>query len=268
MKLAILFGPMSMGPRANFDFTAVRTAPGLTGTDLGFTRISEELYRMGHTVDLIVPSEQHAYLAGDPVGDGMDVLREPSGHYDAAIAINEPDLLRGVDATVRTCAYWLNDMSFNRAGFDRYCDLFFSPSQAHLEMVRDVPGWKRVEVSQQNPNGVELYKFDASKWRVCELGCDPERYGTNIPKIPGRVVYCSSPDRGLHWLLQEWPRIRRAVPHATLCIYYRLGKWIQDIVSAPYPFPPIEALRARALYINEALGRMSEGYGITVHDSV
>ena len=182
MKIAVLFGHMSMGPRANFDFTAVRTAPGLTGTDLGFTRISEELQAMGHDVEIIVPSEQTSW-------QGKPIRREPSGHYDAAIAINEPDLLRGVDATVRTCAYWLNDMSFNRAGFDRYCDLFFSPSQAHLEMVRDVPGWKRVEVSQQNPNGVELYKFDASKWRVCELGCDPERYGTNIPKIPGRVVY-------------------------------------------------------------------------------
>lgn len=279
MKIAVLFGPMSMGPRQSFDFTAVRTTPGLTGTDLGFTRISEELQKLGHEVEIIAPSEQTSW-------QGKTIRREPQGHYDAALAINEPDLLRGVDATVRTCAYWLNDMSFNRAGFDRHCDLFFSPSQAHLDMVRTKPGWKRVEVSQQNPNGVELYKFDPSKWLPVELGCDPDRYGSmtpgtadelphwlpSKPKIPGRVVYSSSPDRGLHHLLEQWPRIRRAVPHATLHIFYRLGPWIQQIAATPYPFPPVEALRARALYINEALGRItrssSDNGGIVVRDSV
>lgn len=263
MRVAVLFGPMSMGSRQHFDFTKVRNTPGLTGSDLGFIRISAEMQALGHEVELIVPSEQTSW-------QGKAVRREPKGHYDAALAINEPDLVRSVDATVRTCAVWLNDLSYCRAGFDRYVDLFFSPSQAHLDMMRTKPGWRRVEVSQQNPRGVEVYKFDPERWLPVHLGCDPERYAGH-QKIPGRVVYSSSPDRGLHWLLEQWPRIRRAVPHATLHIFYRLAPWIEQIAATPYPFPPVEALRARALYINEALTRMLAmpgQCGVTVRDSV
>lgn len=265
MRIALMLGKMSLGARPAVDLASFRTTPGMTGTDTGFVRIGECLEAMGHDVTRLYPGNDTA------------------GKYDAAIAVNEPDLLRTVDADVRACSYWLNDASFCRAGFDRYCDLFFSPSRAHLEMFRTKQAWRRVEVSQQNPKGVELYQFKPEKWRAIELGCDPERYGSSIPgtalevarwepiapKIPGRVVYCSSPDRGLHHLLQEWPRIKRAAPHATLQIFYRLGPWIQDLASVPYPFPSIEALRARALYINEALGRMSgPEWGITVRDSV
>lgn len=260
MRIALLLGKMSLGARESVDLANFRTTPGMTGTDTGFVRIGEELEAMGHTVERCYPS------------------KPPQGKYDAAIAINEPDLLRGVDAHVRACATWLNDLSFCRAGFDRHCDLFFSPSAAHIEMMRTRPGWQRVEVSQANPNGVERYKFDASKWHAIELGCDPDRYtidwvgGGNpehrgsFTKIPGRVVYCSSPDRGLHWLLGEWPKIRAAVPHANLHIFYRLEPWLRGFDQTPF-FPPIEALRARANYVEEALRRMPD-MGITVRDSV
>lgn len=257
MKLALLLGKMSLGSRPSVDLANFRGTPGMTGTDTGFVRIGEELERMGHTVERSYPD------------------KPPSGHYDAAIAVNEPDLLRGVDATVRTCAFWLNDVTFCRAGFDRHCDLFFSPSESHREQMLTRKTWQRVEVSQQNPNGVEMYKPDPDKWIAVELGCDPERYlcqyGAEtiepIAKVPGRVVYCSSPDRGLHWLLQEWPAIRKAVPHANLHIFYTVQKWIDGLKGTPYPFPPIEALRARALYVENALKRL-EGQGVTVRDAV
>ncbi len=246
---------MSLGQRTSVDLAAFRKTPGMTGTDLGFVRIGEELEAMGHEVTRLYP--------GTPA----------AGQFDAAIAVNEPDLLRTVNAHVRACAFWLNDVSFCRAGFDRYCDLFFSPSDAHMEMVRTRPGWQRVEVSPANPNGVERYRFDSSKWRAIELGCDPDRYlvqfGTEMmpaQKVPGRVVYCSSPDRGLHHLLQEWPKIIKAVPHANLQIFYRLEPWLRQFDQTPY-YPPIEALRARSLYIEEALRRIG-GQGITVRDSV
>jgi glycosyltransferase involved in cell wall biosynthesis len=35
-----------------------------------------------------------------------------------------------------------------------------------------------------------------------------------------KIVYASSPDRGLHWLLEAFPEIRRRVPDVTLDIYY------------------------------------------------
>jgi glycosyltransferase involved in cell wall biosynthesis len=102
-------------------------------------------------------------------------------------------------------------------------------------------------------------------WEVVPLGCDPPDL-SKAEKMPGRVVYCSSPDRGLHLLLQEWPAIKRAVPHATLKIFYRLAPWLEQWHGVHY-YPPIERQRARAHYIEEALRRMPD-HGIEVCDSV
>lgn len=40
--------------------------------------------------------------------------------------------------------------------------------------------------------------------------------GVKYRPTPGRVIYHTSPDRGLHLLLNAWPQIRARVPHATL----------------------------------------------------
>ncbi len=55
---------------------------------------------------------------------------------------------------------------------------------------------------------------------------------------------------------------------ATLRIFYRLQPWIDDLKSTPY-YPPIERNRTRALYIEEALKRLSgPEWGVEVCDSV
>ena len=264
MKIAVMFGPLCLSGRGgSLDLANPRQDPkGLTGSEIGFIRLAECMRDAGHTVELIVKSPQTEY-------GGMPVRPEPSGHYDAALAINEPDLLRGVDAPIRALACWLNDFSFARAGFDQHVDLYFSPSAEHMKQFSLHESWRRVEVTQQNPKGVELFTMRPEKWSAVHLGCDPERYVGHGDKVPGKCIYASSPDRGLHHVLEQWPRIKKAAPHATLHIFYRLAKWIQDLASVPYPFPPVEALRARALYINDALGRMRDPkWGITVHDSV
>jgi glycosyltransferase involved in cell wall biosynthesis len=140
--------------------------------------------------------------------------------------------------------------------------------------------WRKVEKTPEFPDGKAQYLPEPSKWVALELGCDPGRFGAHPsasdddafpvgPKIPGRVVHCSSPDRGLHHLLGAWPEIRRAVPHATLHVFYRLGPWLRGFDQTPY-FPPIEPLRARANYVEECLRRFQElgGMGVTLRDAV
>ena len=61
-------------------------------------------------------------------------------------------------------------------------------------------------------------------------GYRPERY-VEAPPLADRgpvVGYWSSPDRGLHHLLSIWPAIRRAVPEATLRIFYHLQRFIKS----------------------------------------
>lgn len=253
----------------------IRANPaGMSGTDYGTLRIAECLRDAGHQVTLRTVSAE----AGT-TWNGIEVIGPDATipECDAVIAINEPDLLRDSPAgAFRLCITWLNDWSFCRSGFHEHVDLFASCSVAHLEQFRMNSAWHRVEVTPEHPNGKETFAFDASKWCVVPLGCDPENFGALPgeayplgPKVPAKVVYCSSPDRGLHWLLQEWPAIKAAVPHATLSIFYRLEPWLRSWDNTPH-FPPIEPLRSRALYIEECLRRFKAagGMGVTVRDSV
>jgi glycosyltransferase involved in cell wall biosynthesis len=296
VRIAVLFGRMCLSFRGTLDLATHRTDPrGLTGSELGCIRIAQCLRDASHSVALhTVSAEQGTTWEGIQVR-GLD---EPIEHCDAVIAINEPDLLRAAPAgAFRVCAFWLNDVSFCKVGFDNHVDLFCSPSAPHLAQIMTNESWRAVEKTPEHPNGKATYVPDPAKWAVVPLGCDPERYAprpycetcggfedsdtlalgcdhdwiTQEPwrKIPGRVIYASSPDRGLHHLLGQWPRIKRAVPHATLHVFYRLEPWLRGFDNTPF-FPPIEPLRARANYVEECLRRFNDrgGMGVTLRDSV
>lgn len=260
MKLMFAYGDMCLTFRKTLDFAELYDDPrGLTGSEYGIIRTAVECAELGHDVTLYTRSKDTSF--GKLKIRPTEELKQFEG--DAAIVWNEPDMLRGVKAKVRVCEQMINSFEYCKVGFEDEIDLWVSPSKPHRDMIlskeHDVQ-WK----SGGDPTA--MYKPDPDKWFAIELGCDPDHYPLDAQKVPGRVVYCSSPDRGLHWLLQEWPAIRKAVPHAELHIYYRLKPWIDGFSNTPY-FPPIEPLRARALYVQEALRRM-QGMGIVIRDSV
>jgi len=206
-----------------------------TGSEIGWRRIVDGLVARGHVVGTVTDDDMRA-----------------SG-CDAVIAINEPDqLLLYPRAKLRVCMFWLNEFSFCKEGFDEHVDWYFSPSEAHRQKA--IGDWGAPK---------------PGKWLTSRLGCDsPGVLARMDGRTPGRAVYCSSPDRGLHRVLESWPGIKRAVPHATLKVFYRLEPWLRGFDTTPY-YPPIERNRTRALYIEEALKRMSgPEWGITVVDSI
>lgn len=57
--------------------------------------------------------------------------------------------------------------------------------------------------------------------RLVANGLNPESFPAfDVPRDPKKVLYVSSPDRGLERLLAWWPEVRARVPEATLDIYY------------------------------------------------
>ncbi len=262
MRIAILYDPWLLSARGTLDLDGYREdSRGMTGSEQCAVRLCEELREMGHQALLYTKGREHDNWTERGVLE-----------HDVAISINCPDGLRDVRAKFKVVYALLNDWTFCKVGFEQHVDLFASPSAPHLEQVLTNPLWRRVDTFECQ-EGRGRYEPDPSKWCVVPLGCDPERY-EGFSKVPGRVVYCSSPDRGLHWLLQEWPHIKRAVPHAHLRIFYRLQKWIDDLKRAQDPetlevFHSVKALWQRAVYIEEALRRMSDPkWGIEVRDSV
>ncbi len=263
MKIACILGRLSLALRGSMDFRRLRDDPrGLTGTELAATRIAETLAELGHDVSFYTLSNDTQWnaVAVRP----LEHLAEVDERFDAAISFNEPDLLREVHGPrLRVCEHYLNDVWYCKVDFEQFVDLWVSPSRPHLQKMLTDEDLRDVEVTQYGPRA--RYTPDPSKWTVIPLGCDPDRY-VAMEKVPGRVVYCSSPDRGLHWLLQAWPKIVRAVPHASLKVFYRLRPWLDEFTSEPFS-SRLEKTRGRALYISQVLPRLAP-FGVRLCDSV
>lgn len=262
MKLALVYPEFLLRHRApGLDFSQLWTDPrGLTGSEVGLARIAEELAGLGHDVTIYTQAldKQWWQIAIRPLED------LPGPKVDATISFNDPRPLENASG-LRVCPMWLNSTEFAGPGkFWEWTDLWLSPSKGHRDFFLSKPHqvWR-----PGTADVIAHYEAEPEKWEVAELGCDPERYGL-VEKVPGRVVYCSSPDRGLHLLLEQWPRIKRAVPHATLKVFYRLKPWLDQWFESPY-IASTQPLRARAAYIEEALRRMQHpSWGIHIVDSV
>jgi len=63
------------------------------------------------------------------------------------------------------------------------------------------------------------------KIHVTRDGVDLGRFEGKVRKIPGRMIYSSSPDRGLELLLDLLPQIQKEVPEAEVHIYYGFENW-------------------------------------------
>jgi glycosyltransferase involved in cell wall biosynthesis len=79
---------------------------------------------------------------------------------------------------------------------------------------------------------------------------------TDALRDPFKVVWGSSPDRGLHTLLALWPQVKAQVPQATLDVYYAWG-----MLEKRNP----EAARTLKLVIDDL---NAEGMGVTLKGGV
>lgn len=254
-KIAFIFGPFVLGKFPHFDLSNLWTdSRGLTGSELSFFRYAQEMVKLGHNVHLFT------FYRGEILKqwDGMQVhhFNDIGGFdfsdFDAVFSWNEPDVLRSIPKHIlRIVNLQINSFVHCRPGFEEFVDVWTSPSESHRQRI------------------LQIHHHDPNKWVVLYNGCNPEQYDPEL-KIPGRVIWASSPDRGLHWLLQEWSKIKKAVPHAHLRIFYNVKLWINAILNYDPNIPvdaEIEEYRNRAYYMNEALRRL-ENLGVELVDTV
>lgn len=241
MKIAIILGPFSIGPRPmNFD-DIWNSNRGLTGTDLSTVMISLELLKLGNEVHLFTIHTNPGLKEWQ--GVNIHTLEERNiidDSFDSIVSINEPNMFMDLKTTkpFRICWQFLNDFGYCSAGYENYVDKFLGVCEQHTEYLK------------------KFTKDSSGKWDTLGLGCSPEWYQDN--RIPGRVVWCSSADRGLHWLLQEWPKIKLAVPEATLKIFYHFNfNGIEDMDPNQIQ-EPMKEIGQRVRYIKEAVKRLKD----------
>lgn len=249
MRIGFVYGRwIASGKKYNFS-DLFNDKRGLTGSELSCFSFAREMSRKGNKVSLFLDSEANYHEWENINIRPLDDVT--NAELDVVYSWNEADVLRFVrNSSLRMVNLQINDFAHCMSGYDDFVDIWTSPSESHKNYI------------------LSTFRYHLSnKWKVLPNGCDSSQYEYNI-KVPGRVIYASSPDRGLHWLLQQWPKIRKSVPNANLKVFYRLNPWIDhfiNVYNSPNKGYPELGMRAR--YIKEALRRLSR-HGVEAVDSV
>lgn len=193
------------------------------GCRAAFMGLVQQLPQYGHTVRAFSTFKRAVSM------DGVDYLPfEDLNKYgcpNVAWATYDTRILSGMYGMLRIGShhtYHVHLGSF--APFDSI-DVNTVPSQASLDVIK--PFW-----------------YPRGQWRVL-----PNAVG-EVPEwkpVPGRVIYHTSPGRGLHLLTLAWPYIKERVPHATLHIIGNCDEWMKLMLSSRHMENSEEARRARSL---------------------
>ncbi len=248
-RIVMIYGEFSSAIHGAFDIDGLYKRVGLTGSESSFFNLARSLCEHGHEVtvfaDVLAPATGPAVHESGfnavPIRHIEKLASLPE--INAVIAWNEPDYLRFAPPGVkRLCDQQLNDFGYCRVpGWERLVDQWVSPSENHRQNVMTgLPGSCVVI-----PNSV-----------------DPDLFAGPAPaRHPHRVIWCSSPDRGLHHLLGMWPLVRARVPDAELKIFYRLAPWLERVRDLN------DEAGRRARYIETVLPRLLP-MGVEVVDLV
>jgi glycosyltransferase involved in cell wall biosynthesis len=251
MRLAFAFGPTSTGTRP-LDFqTPLDNPRGMTGTDNSFMGYAGAMAMRGHLVTVYAEGvEELPWRVSEDVA--VAVHPYSKRHHipadtDAVLSWND---VAGLGDVPRSCLRLLdmqvNDFSYVHGDELANVDQFVAPSQALIEHLRSCR--------------------DVGPWEVLPNGCDPGAYDIHA-KVPGRCIYASSPDRGLHIALCKWMRIRAAVPHATLRIFYHALPKYLEICGKEVHTAELKEHRRRAELTQRLLAKL-EPHGVTYVGSV
>ena len=186
--------------------------PGIGGSETAVVQMAAELRKRGHRVVVFAPTGREDQTFGGV--DYLDVDRFESfrdvNHADVLVASRNVRVFDGpVRATRRYL--WVHDRiarGANDHGEDRVRRHY-----AALDAIFCLSPWHRREFARHH--GVPTKKIV-----VTRNGIDPERFRARVKRQRNRLIYSSSPDRGLDVLLRLFPHIRAELPDAELHVFY------------------------------------------------
>lgn len=252
MKIEFIYGQFSCNSK-RFDFdNLLDDSQSLTGSETTCFFFAREMAKRGHQVSIYTQTKEDRQYIWENVSV-IPLSRFGEARYppETFISFNEPDYFRYTpSSSLRICFQQLNDFPYCQPSFEDYTDVFVSPSEAHRKYIR-----------QFTPN----HEF---KWEVISNCADLSLFDNTIKKRKDSLVYISSPDRGLHLALSAFIRVKKAVPNATLKIFYNFDNWFNNVINIPDTADiHSREWKNRAVYIQEALPQLS-AMGVSHHKSV
>lgn len=210
----------ALGPDAPY-----RKDKMLGGGETAMVNLAMALGGRGHEVSVVADVAEEGRSANvdwvqwESVDERPEWRAEPC---DVFIGCDQPTiLLNAPDAKLRVLDCQNNHFLIQHV--EECVDLVVGRSQWHLEILADYEPRIRFVDTLAMPNGVDEGRFR----------------GPAAPRNPKRLLYSSSPDRGLHHLATDkarrdengeiipgiWERVIKQVPDAELHVYYDVTRW-------------------------------------------
>lgn len=225
---------------------------GLTGSEISCFMYAIELSKLGHSVTLFAKFT-HAGKIGDVVCCPYEEWESTykNQNWSALCSWMVPDPLKFNVLSVSNSVYAPSFRFYNQQVSDfNMCERNWG---SHIDVIAPLSHSHAHYMIGQSPG------VDRDKWRILYNGVDTNKFKPST-KIRGKMIWASSHDRGLHWLLEAFPKIKTLAPHAELHIFY-------DFNGLQVYSGWDGELGNRARYILEGLKRL-DGKGVHVHQSV
>jgi glycosyltransferase involved in cell wall biosynthesis len=243
MKIVIWTGPAweTWGPDSLL-------AGGIGGSETAAIHMAAELARAGHEVEVIgqvIPClrdgveylDYRPYLSAGAAPIECDVI-VISRHLEA---------LRILRPRAQLSCLWVHDI---HVGDD------WQGLMKKYDIVWCLSEYSRKFLCNYYPEAPR------DKFVLTRNAIDPRLFLREPKKEGCKIVYSSSPDRGLDRLLDYWPDIRAIRPDAELHVYYGFSNWEKMSAS-----PKDKSSLALIAFFKERLARM-ESQGVFSHGRV
>lgn len=180
---------------------------GVGGSESSLILLTRELAKLGHRVEVYGNPE----VFGEQNGVIYHSVKEfrPTDYCDVFVCFRNP-LENPETINAVTKIFWSTDQytmgDYNHHVFPNY-DKVICISPYHLEYFK------------------KNYVKEGGKSIYFDLGVNLLDYKEELEKIPGKLLFCSVPDRGLNYLAKLFPRIKEQVPNAELFITSDYTLW-------------------------------------------
>jgi len=239
-KMAFLLDPWAC-PRPINPEIAFTDARGLTGSEVTNLMQAIEAAKHGYDVTMYSNFTHESETFGIKFAQWSKWPEDSKKNWYSAFATIHPAGLQNLKpGTLRILNQQVNDFGYC-SGWEQYTDIVTALSHAHQKHLSQFTNFKN--------------------WIVLPNGCNPAEYHDG-PRNNKKLVFASSPDRGLHWLLELFPRLKKRVPDAECHVYYNY----QDNAVQAYKDRGEDELSNRFKYIDSVLPKLSK-IGVFHHKS-
>lgn len=200
-----------VGQSAPFDALSLNDSP-LGGTETGVIRLSEHLQKLGHECVVFVsqPKPRSSSVHYAPLA-----AAENSGPWDAFVSVRDwiPCFLN-LEAKKRF--FWTGD------SYDQFPNYGLGDRRvsSRIDLFLTVSAWQASEICRRSG-------FPAEKTFILKNGIETELFDQALAKAPERtpkrLIYSSTPYRGLEHLLRYFPLLQKLHPDLELHLFTGYG---------------------------------------------